>query len=62
MLQRLIWRQHGYTPNNKYNECCWQLEGLLDEVLEPINDQEYKSVLNVPFEEWRFLKSENNDQ
>ncbi|MGN8072465.1 hypothetical protein ACTJKG_25895 [Mucilaginibacter sp. 22184] len=57
-LQRLIWKQHGYAPENKYSECCWQLEHLLDEVLELINDQEYRSVLNVPFKEWRFLKSE----
>jgi hypothetical protein len=58
ILQRLIWKQHGYAPKNKYGECCWQLEHLLDDVLELINDQEYRSVLNVPFEEWRFLKSE----
>ncbi|MDN5288079.1 MAG: hypothetical protein JWR38_4353 [Mucilaginibacter sp.] len=58
MLQRIIWKQHSYSPQNKYNQCCAQLEGLLDEMLELIDDHEYRSVLNVSFEEWSFLKSE----
>jgi hypothetical protein len=58
MLQRIIWKRHGYSPQNKYNQCCAQLEGLLEEVLEPIDDYEYRSVLNIPFKEWSFVESE----
>lgn len=58
MLQRMVWKQHGYSPQNKYNQCCAQLEDLLEEMLELIDDHEYRTVLNISFAEWGFLKSE----
>jgi hypothetical protein len=57
-LQRMVWKLYGYSPQNKYNQCCWQLEGLLEDVLELIDDHEYRSVLDVPYQEWGFLKKE----
>jgi hypothetical protein len=57
-LQRMVWKQHGYSPQNKYNKCCGQLEALIEELLELIDDHDYRSVLNISFKDWEFIKSE----
>lgn len=57
-LQRVVWKRYGYSPQNKYNQCCCELESILESVLDQIDDHEYKSVLHVPYSEWCFLKSE----